>query len=459
MRPRPRVLWPTTRRSAPATRAPGAAPAAAPPALPRFAHIPTVADAASPREDAVGLLQVAAEVEHALLVQYLYAAASVSNTTGTPPPNIRGKVTAVAIQEMAHLVTVQNLLLAIAGREGYHMGRDLLREQSELNPIPLVLEPLSHLALAKYIVVEQPETIEDATLRRRVDLLADEVLRETGFDPKRVGELYAAIYWIMQPTDAPFGPLTLSVNDTFRPGWHLATSDFRPPDEINRYATVVDEWHGFPNLVVDVVVDAQSGCQALYRVMAQGEGIASQPDAHFEEFLEVLDAFHAGSITVAQLPRSPYVSGQPVPADPRAVELTHSYTRPWAQLFNHVYTHVVLCLAHSLHLPVGDGVRDELRESALQGMRPLIVALSKQLQRLRVDDTGSALAAPTYGLLTEALPETTAAFWPAHRERLAMQDMLLTEIQAHADHAADPSGRTALRVVGQFQNRIRALLP
>jgi hypothetical protein len=39
---------------------------------------PRIADAATPKDDAIGLLKLAAEVEHALLVQYLYAASSIN---------------------------------------------------------------------------------------------------------------------------------------------------------------------------------------------------------------------------------------------------------------------------------------------------------------------------------------------------------------------------------------------
>src|SRR4051794_5689325 len=38
---------------------------------------PEVTGATSPKEEAIGLLQLAAEIEHSLMVQYLYAAASL----------------------------------------------------------------------------------------------------------------------------------------------------------------------------------------------------------------------------------------------------------------------------------------------------------------------------------------------------------------------------------------------
>ena len=161
--------------------------------------------------------------------------------------------------------------------------------------------------------------------------------------------------------DAQFGQLAISgQRDVQRRTECWFAGDFLAADDIRPMHELIDEWHGYPDLIADVVVDADSACQALYSVMAQGEGIAAKPDAHFEEFLEVLDAFDAGQIQIVPLPRSPYVAGQRVPADPRAVELTHAYTKPWAQLFNEIYTHVILCLGHALSLPLGDAVRDIL---------------------------------------------------------------------------------------------------
>src|SRR3954454_23915800 len=64
------------------------------------------------------LLHVAAEIEHSLMVQYLFAAYSL----GGPqvPPELRDEVRdwqetilGIAKEEMGHLVTVQNLLTAL----------------------------------------------------------------------------------------------------------------------------------------------------------------------------------------------------------------------------------------------------------------------------------------------------------------------------------------------------------
>src|SRR5438105_14568049 len=73
-----------------------------------------------PRDEAVFLLHAAAEVEHALMVQYLYAAYSLrEGFTGPGAPSElnswRRTLVQIAREEMAHLLTVQNLLHLIGG--------------------------------------------------------------------------------------------------------------------------------------------------------------------------------------------------------------------------------------------------------------------------------------------------------------------------------------------------------
>ncbi len=56
----------------------------------------------SPEDELVEFLKFAAEIEHGLMVQYLYAAYSAKQGT------VSGPLKLVAIEEMGHLITVQN---------------------------------------------------------------------------------------------------------------------------------------------------------------------------------------------------------------------------------------------------------------------------------------------------------------------------------------------------------------
>ena len=104
----------------------------------------------APLDKAVTLLWAAAKVEHALMVQYLYASYSFAE-----PDRVLANV---AIEEMSHLMTVQNLLRCL-GQPPY-LGRQDFRPPTQaderLFPFDLRLEPLSHKSLAKYVVAESP---------------------------------------------------------------------------------------------------------------------------------------------------------------------------------------------------------------------------------------------------------------------------------------------------------------
>src|SRR5262249_50435770 len=113
---------------------------------------------------AIFLLSVAAEIEHSLMVQYLYAAYSL----GGPqvPVEHRKAVLAwqriilgIAKEEMGHLVTVQNVIKLLGGP--LHLDREDYPWVSGFYPYAFTLEPLSQKSLAKYVIAESPEQWPD----------------------------------------------------------------------------------------------------------------------------------------------------------------------------------------------------------------------------------------------------------------------------------------------------------
>jgi len=74
------------------------------------APVPTHDPPLAPRDEATFLLHIAAEIEHALMVQYLYAAyslnpdaAGLSSTQSNQVQNWKRTILAIAKEEMAHL--------------------------------------------------------------------------------------------------------------------------------------------------------------------------------------------------------------------------------------------------------------------------------------------------------------------------------------------------------------------
>src|SRR5262249_28513377 len=158
---------------------------------------------------------------------YLYAAASIDHAAPA-----QTTLKNIAIQEMAHLITVENLLLAIGGPSAFHIGRDTFRGTSQFNPLPLQLEPVSRLTLAEYVLVESPVIFPPGNeqLQARVAALKVEVEKATSLHPHHVAAIYTKIYWIVQPSDDPFGPLALrpDPDNGFIAGWHVRSTDFAP---------------------------------------------------------------------------------------------------------------------------------------------------------------------------------------------------------------------------------------
>lgn len=142
-------------------------------------------------EKGIALLKIAAEIEHALMVQYLYAGASLV-APSSPGTSLRF----VAIEEMGHLATVQNLLVAL-GEAPYLYRQDLATTDpaTRLYPFPLELAPLSAVRLARYAFVEAPE---NPPLSAADQAVFDEIVLQAG-DPasaialNRVGILYTLL--------------------------------------------------------------------------------------------------------------------------------------------------------------------------------------------------------------------------------------------------------------------------
>jgi len=119
----------------------------------------------SGRDYAIFLLRIAAEVEHSLMAQYLFAAYSVGGPS--VPDDIGDDVRAwqetilgIAKEEMGHLITVQNLLTVLGAPRQF--DRDDYPHISPLYPFRFRLVPLSLESLAAYVCAESPADWNDA---------------------------------------------------------------------------------------------------------------------------------------------------------------------------------------------------------------------------------------------------------------------------------------------------------
>lgn len=411
--------------------------------------VPQVDGASSPKEDAIGLLMLAAEVEHALMVQYLYAAQSVRGVSGRT-------IAHIAVQEMGHLVTVQNLLLSLEGLGAgglparIHLGRDRLRRASSHNPLPLILGPLSHASLAKFIVVERPAEIADAALNARLDVLEAEAIA-AGADPNPVYALYAAIRWIFQPDDAdPDGRMAAL---GFRPGWHLRDEDFADSTQTAPFQAEPIEWGAVPGLIVAPVEGRAAALTAIDAIATQGEGAPGSKESHFHDFLGVLDRFEAGDVRPADLPPTPHVTGQPAPEDPAASPISNPYTALWAALFNAVYELLLVDIGWALCSPRHGPARAPMVDVCIDTMGRLIQPMAAHLAKRPLADDPQIKAGPTYGLLREDTPATTASFAERYALVLGERDRLIAQLVAAAEHGTDTGGKLILMTLQEIDQQ------
>jgi len=314
-------------------------------------------------EEARYLMQAAAEVEHALLIQYLYAVYSIRTKNAlNAARQRRRKLLNIALEEMGHLLTAQNLLLAVGASPYFDRGNTLLGGgPAGDHPFPLRLEPLSPDSLAKYVTAESPplDMIQDPALRARVEPVFARAAQVAGQNVNHIGVLFAKIFWLFQPNDDPHPLWPELPGDLLPSGRHLAESDFvtasepqqAQPEEFNQ--DPVDPPSG-ENIYIIPVRSRIESLFALDKIAEQGEGWQLGPESHFERFLEAYEKFDtelAGYI--APVPVNPHTSATGMAPG----LITHPAALLWARLANARYQMLLLKLGLGLRQPrqPGDG--------------------------------------------------------------------------------------------------------
>lgn len=151
-----------------------------------------------PYLELIRILKEASEIEHDLMVQYLYSAFALkpeyAEIVGAPMPNSTSLM-GVIIEEMQHLRGVNRLLIEL-GAAPVLMRQDYPYE-TDLYPFPFELAPLNSVSLAKYTYCEADPvrlghvwSTSDDSVR-----LIDKMKATLGGDiaANHVGKLYDAV--------------------------------------------------------------------------------------------------------------------------------------------------------------------------------------------------------------------------------------------------------------------------
>ena len=376
-------------------------------------------------------LQAAAEIEHQLMVEYLYAYFSLAFEA---PSGWRAKLRTIFEEEMGHLLTVQNLLLLLGAEP--HFAR-ISGSSTGTEPFRLRLEPLRTSSIAKYVAAESPAPSGLPPNLQNDAATAIAEAAANGFTGHRVGLLYAKIYWMLQSSDAPEGPWTIP-QGTFT-GGHVPDSGFHA-DSIHFQAepaawTVSDGPPPGGGRFAMRMPNRAVALEAIHAVAEQGEGLVppgvGEP-SHFQQFLEIYIAARTmvasgQSLPVLPLPTDP-TYGPAVLPDAEAEEnrISEASSQLWASLFDIHYTTLLGVIHLSLLIPddaAGVGLRSDLAIHAIENqMKGAIGGLARNLiRRPRKDGIDVALKA--------AAPPFSNPSLPASADRRTLADFLRSGIK------------------------------
>jgi len=237
------------------------------------------------REALIYMLCQAAELEHGIMCQYLFAAFSLKESTdeGLTSEELeavsrwRQVVAHVATEEMLHLALVQNVLSAIGAAP--HLTRPNLPAPAHHYPaaVNLTLVPFGERALQHFMFLERPEGMAlegakgiDAPVHDAVPLMPEGDIVPQLQDFATIGHLYRSIEHGLEHLADKFGERNLFVGP---PRAQATSTDFH-----------------WPELVA--VTDLASAQRAIDTILEQGEGARGRWEAaHFGQFVQILEEY------------------------------------------------------------------------------------------------------------------------------------------------------------------------
>ncbi|HEV2376072.1 MAG TPA: ferritin-like domain-containing protein [Streptosporangiaceae bacterium] len=370
------------------------------------------------REALIYILCQAAELEHGIMAQYLFAAFSLKQSTAEGLTDAeavavqrwRRQIAHIAAQEMLHLALVQNLLSAIGAAP--HLTRPNFPQPASHYPagVHLALLPFSEQALRHFMFLERPEgmALHDAeglaAFSRAAPFVQAGDIVPRGQDFATVGHLYRSI-------EAGVAHLA----DKYGEDWLFVG----PPR-----AQATAKHFSWPELVA--VADVASAQRAINEILEQGEGPrGAWQDAHFGQFVAILDEFEQlREANRAFDPARPVVAAnvRPSERDPGCLLVTDPTAKRVMDLFNVCYEILLLAFQRFFaHTEESDAQLAALADATVALMVQVIKPLGDLITTLPAGpEYPGQTAGPSFELFYESdylLPHRNAA-WVLLAERI-----------------------------------------
>ena len=332
------------------------------------------------REQLWSLLIEAAQIEHMIMCQYLYASFSLKTEpdeglTAEQADAVarwRETITDVAIEEMLHLALVMNVMTAIGAAPS--LSRPNFPRHSEYLPpgVEFALLPFGADSLTHFLYLERPEGMELVDAAEFIPAAppldpvgpAEVMPRSQAF--LTVGHLYRGIENGLSDLAARIGERALFVGE---PRAQATPERFR-----------------WPQLIA--VTDLASARAAIDEIIEQGEGARGdwQP-AHYGRFFAMWNEYQRlreqdPSFEPAR-PVIPVFTQQPFDIDQPQPQPTEPVTREVTELFNLAYEVLLQVLTRFFtHTDETDEQLDALVQAALGIMAGVLKPLGTALTRL-----------------------------------------------------------------------------
>ena len=425
------------------------------------------------------LLHTGAEIEHALMVQYLFAAYSLGGEQIPNDPTMRamisrwrGNIIAIAKEEMGHFLTVQNLLKLVGS--DVVLRRENFPWDTDYYPFKFALKPFCWETLCCYLYAEmEPEVMPDQpgkirppafrspfgglTSKEREEVTRTACANSAGGQAHSVGALYKQIIEVtLDRTRIP--------DSTFRENsyssqasWDDWGRGYKPePRMIDPSGNVIVPKPGTARMLplhspasargafvlIDRAATRTEMVKALRALAAQGEAPSLRIDAtgepsHFDRFSEIFHEYKRLVKDKGWSPSRPVVCNpitQTVVGGTGMTLVTNDVALPWARLCNLRYRMLLMYLAHTFRLPHRSGfgapnLRSMLMHKVFGEMYNLktLAGILVDLPAGAQDDP--ARAGPPFELpYMIGLPTEESDTWQLHHSLLESSRSLIQDI-------------------------------
>lgn len=400
------------------------------------------------------LLHIDAEIEHGLMLQYLYAAYSIGN------PDLSEKhqqkittwkniITGIAKEEMGHFISVQNVLKVIGAPLNF--GRESYPWDIPFYPFPFALEKFTLNSLAKYVYAEAPQTWLDSNNPDAIEVKA--LVKAATSDPHTVGALFEILLQLIQD------PKVIS-DEAFMANTYPYQAKF---DEWGRGyvggqrgSAGAGVYGKSPDVLVAPLMCRDDAYDALKEIAEQGEGdeVVTETPSHFERFLFIFKEYKQflketdGKFDPSRnVATNPYIASEAdadisSSSNEPALELeANAVTKPetilWCKLFDIRYRLLLNFLNHSFALD------DGLNQSGSFTPRGMIInstfgemynlrSLATIIVQKPISEGSKIMAGPPFTApYTFDLPIGELNRWKTHKDLLIASEKIIEDLKRY----------------------------